>query len=148
NLGTVDLMRGDYASGWRGYEWRNLTLGKPPRKFAVPRWEGQPISGRTLLVHTEQGYGDTILFARFLKMARDRSLGQIVFEGPAALLPLLRGIEGAEQVLRAGAALPPIDFEIPLPSLPGALDVQSRHLPLDVPYLAASESSRRAWRER
>lgn len=148
NLGTVDLMEGRYAPGWRGYEWRLLTLDKPPRKLPVPRWDGKPIAGKTLLAHTEQGYGDTIQFVRFLKLARDRSQAKIVLEGPAALLPLLRGVAGADEVIRAGTPLPPIDAEISLPSLPGVLGIEIDDLAGPVPYLRVPEASRAVWRER
>jgi hypothetical protein len=102
----------------------------------------------TLLVHTEQGYGDSIQFVRFLKKARERSKAQIVLEGPLALLSLLRTVAGADQVIRAGDALPPIAAEIPLPSLPGVLGIELSDLPLDIPYLTVPESSQSTWRER
>ena len=148
NLGTLDLLQGNLAAGWRGYEWRDRALGLPARQFAVPRWNGRPIPGKTLLVHSEQGYGDAIQFARFLRKARQRSAAQIVLEGPAALLPVLRGIAGADEILRVGAALPHIDAEIPLASLPGALEIELADLPLETAYLEAPESCRRTWRER
>jgi tetratricopeptide (TPR) repeat protein len=147
NLGAIHLMQGDYPAGWKEYEWRNRTPGQSPRQFTAPRWEGEPIPGRVLLVHAEQGYGDTIQFARFLKPARERSQARIVFEGPGALLPLLREI-GADEVIRAASPIPEIDFEIPLPSLPGALGIGIDNLPRETPYLAVPESSCRLWRER
>jgi hypothetical protein len=101
-----------------------------------------------LLVHTEQGYGDTILFSRFLKRAQEHSQAKIILEGPVALLPLLSGISGADQVLRYGTSLPAIDAEISLPSLPGALGIELGDLPLEVSYLEIPEASRVAWRER
>ena len=148
NLGTVHLMQGDYGPGWRGYEWRNRTLPKPPRQFTVPRWDGRPMPGLTLFVHTEQGYGDTIQFARFLHAARERSQAKIVLEGPAALLPLLRTVAGVDEVICAGAMPPPIAAEIPLPSLPGVLQIELGDLPLDVPYLTIPESFHSTWHER
>ncbi len=149
NLGTIDLMEGHYAAGWRGYEWRLRTLDTPPRKFPVPRWDGRPMPEQTLLVHTEQGYGDTIQFVRFLEMARRRSQAKIVLEGPAALLPVLRDVAGADQVMRAGHALPAVDAEISLPSLPGVLGIGLGDLlPGPVPYLTVADSSRATWRER
>jgi len=91
----------------------------------VPRWDGQPIPGKTLLVHTEQGYGDSIQFVRFLKMARQRSEAQIILEGPAALLPLLRELPGPYRSFsQAGSALPRRRRDS-LPSLPAALDIES-----------------------
>jgi tetratricopeptide (TPR) repeat protein len=148
NLGALRLMRGDYAAGWKGYEWRNLTLSHPPRKFTVPRWDGKPIPGQTLLIHTEQGYGDTIQFARFVQAAKSRSQAQIVLEGPAALLPLLSSVAGADTIVRAGSALPDHDAEISLPSLPGVLGIEIADLPGKVPYLTVDEELRQKWAAR
>lgn len=147
NRGAVQLMQGNYAAGWAGYEWRNRVPGQNPRQLAAPRWAGQPIPGHTLFVHAEQGYGDTIQFARFLGRARERSQARIILEGPAALLPLLREI-GADDVIRSGSPVPEIDFEVPLPSLPGVLGIGIDELPRDIPYLTPPESSCRLWRER
>lgn len=148
NLGTVQLMRGDYRPGWDGYEFRNLTLETPPRQFAVLRWDGKPIPGQTLLVHTEQGYGDTIQFARFLAQAKERSQARIILEGPAALLPLLHGIAGADRVVEAERESPAVDCEIPLPSLPRVLGVELATLPAHVPYLTVPEDRQLLWRDR
>lgn len=148
NLGALELLEGHYAEGWPGYEWRNHTRAGSPRTFPVPRWDGRPIPGRRLLVHAEQGYGDTLQFARFIEKAREKSGAEVVLEGPAALLPLLRGIAGADEVLRAGTALPAVDAEIPLPSLPGVLGIEMTDLPGSVPYLHAPEAASRTWRER
>jgi len=148
NLGALNLMQGNFNEGWRGYEWRNLVNPQPPRKLAAPRWQGEVIPGKTLLVHTEQGYGDTILFARFLKRARECSRAHVILEGPAALLPLLSGIEGADQVLQFGTPLPAVDAQIALPSLPGVLGIEFGDLPVTASYLTIPEAYRTAWRER
>lgn len=148
NLGVLDLMQGNFKEGWRGYDWRNQVAPQPPRKLAAPRWQGEPIPGKALLVHTEQGYGDTILFSRFLKAARERSQAHVILEGPTALLPLLARIEGADQLLQIGTSLPAIDAEIALPSLPGALGIEFGDLPHGVSYLEIPEKYRTAWRER
>jgi Flp pilus assembly protein TadD len=148
NLGVLDLMLGDFVTGWRGYEWRNRVIAQLPRELGAPRWHGGPISGKTLLVHTEQGYGDTILFARFLKRARERSQAQIVLEVPKALLPLLSGVSGTDLVIPFGATPPHVDAEIALPSLPGALGIELGDLPLEVNYLRVPESSRVEWSNR
>lgn len=148
NLGTVRLMRGEYREGWGGYEWRNRTLPRPPRQFSVPRWDGRPIPGQTLLIHTEQGYGDTIQFARFVQAAKARSESTIVLEGPVALLPLLPSVAGADTILRAGSELLHLDAEIALPSLPGVLGIELNDLPGKVPYLSAGDELSRKWADR
>lgn len=147
NHGTACLMSGDYREGWKGYEWRNLTLATPPRKFDCPHWDGQAIPHRTLLVHTEQGYGDSIQFARFLPLAQKQSGARIILEGPRDLLPLLKSIPGVAEFIVAGTSLPHCDYEIGLPSLPGALHVELSNLPAQVPYLNVDESRREFWRE-
>ncbi len=148
NLGALHLMQGNFKEGWRGYAWRNQISLQPPRQLSVPRWQGEPIPGEALLVHTEQGFGDSILFARFLKRAQEISQARIILESPTALLPLLSGIAGADEVVPYGAALPLIDGEIALPSLPGALGIEFADLPGEVPYLAIPETYRAVWRER
>ncbi|MBI3860707.1 MAG: glycosyltransferase, partial [Planctomycetia bacterium] len=100
-----------------------------------------------LLVHTEQGYGDTILFARFVQQTKLQSQAKVVLEGPVALLPLLRNVAGTDVVIQAGAGRPKIDFEIPLPGLPGALGIEIQQLPGPIPYLRAPESASAAWRQ-
>lgn len=147
NLGAVELMSGNYTTGWKGYAWRNLTVGEAPRNIAARRWNGDAIPGQVLLVHTEQGYGDTILFARFLEQVKQRSQARVVLEGPAALLSLLRTVAGADEVIQAGGHRPRVDAEIPLPDVPAALGIEMQHLPGRVPYLRAPESACAAWRE-
>jgi hypothetical protein len=141
-------MQGNYSAGWRGYEWRKRTLSAPARQFSVPAWDGRPIPGQRLLVHTEQGYGDTLLFARFLNQARARSAATIILEGPAALLPLLRSVAGADLVIRAGTPLPRFDAHIPLPALPGLLGIDAKSLPGEVPYLKTPATCQAAWHTR
>lgn len=148
NLGAINLMQGNYRDGWTGYEWRNRVPGQAERQLGVPRWNGSAIPGRTLLVYADQGFGDTIQFARFLARAHERSQARVVLEAPATLLPLVRGLPGADEVLCMGSTLPEIDFEIPLPSLPGVLQIGAEGLVIDAPYLTIPESSRRLWQER
>lgn len=148
NHGTICLLAGDYRAGWAGYEWRNLTLPRPPRKFSVPRWDGRRIESKTLLVHAEQGYGDDIQFARFLPLAKELSGANILLEGPRDLLPLLRSVAGVDVCVAAGSDLPAYDFEIALPSLPGVLQIELSSLPANVPYVMLDDAKRAEWRER
>lgn len=154
NLGTVDLMEGDYPAGWKGYEARLATLPQTPRQFAIQRWDGKKISSRapheapTLLVHAEQGYGDTIQFARFLPLAKDRSEATIVVEAPAGLVPLLQGAPGVDLVVAAGSRGPTTSAEVPLPSLPGLLGVTLADLPTAVGYLSVPKAYREKWEPR
>lgn len=154
NLATIDLMEGDYPAGWKGYEARLATLPQAPRQFAVPRWDGKTISTRapqevpTLLVHAEQGYGDTIQFARFLRLAKERSDATLVVESPSALVPLLQGFPGVDVVVAAGTRGPTTSAEVPLPSLPGLLGIRLEDLPGEVGYLSVPPAYREKWAPR
>lgn len=149
NAGAVSLHLQDYPAGWAGYEWRNRTLAIAPRTFSQPAWEGAACSGKTLLLHTEQGLGDTLQFARFIALAKTRSQARIFLEGPAALQSLLATIRGLDGYVVAGETLPPFDYQLPLSSLPFQLGVGGQELAEHAPpYLQADPARRRAWRDR
>lgn len=149
NAGAASLHLGEYVAGWQGYEWRNATLSTPPRSFVEPAWDGSSLAGKTLLLHTEQGFGDAIQFSRFIPLARERSQAKIVVEGPAALLPLLTKLAGVDACVVAGSPLPEFHARLAIPSLPGVLGIEVMDLPATpIPYLAAPTDRLSAWRER
>ena len=92
----LQLSRGDFEAGWRGYEWRWRRAGAAPRDFAQPQWRGEDLDGKTILLHAEQGFGDTIQFARYIPMVVAKS-GKIILEVPDTLMPLLTDIEGVSR---------------------------------------------------
>ncbi|MGE5545660.1 MAG: tetratricopeptide repeat protein [Solirubrobacterales bacterium] len=136
NLALALLRNGDYAEGWREYEWRwRLNQFQPLlRDFGKPEWDGSPLAGRTLLVHVEQGFGDAILAARFL--ARAAEGGKVVVECRPELKRLLGAVEGVAQVVAAGEELPAFDVHLPMMSLPLRLGVTLDTLPGRRPYLS------------
>lgn len=122
NRALALLAIGDYARGLAGYEWRLQTPGSepPPR---LPRWNGEPMPGRTLLVRAEQGFGDTLQFARFVPFAA-KLAGKLVLEVQPALVPLLAPAAHAARVeLKSKSDGVPVhaDAFCPLLSLPLAL---------------------------
>jgi tetratricopeptide (TPR) repeat protein len=122
NLGMALLRQGDMAAGWAEYEWRWGTrlMMAGRRMFAQPQWGGEAGAGRTLLIHAEQGFGDTLQFCRYAALAS--ALGwRVVMEVQAPLVRILRGLEGVADVVAHGAALPAFDVHCPMLSLPGAL---------------------------
>jgi len=130
-LGEVLLAFGEYERGWKEYEWRWLRPGLRARKrqFHQPLWDGRPLEGRTILLHAEQGYGDTLQFARFLPEVERRG-GRIILEVQDGLHRLLSGLPGVSLCLRQGIdPLPHFDVHCPLMSLPLALGTR----PLTVP---------------
>jgi len=122
-LGEMLLAFGEYERGWREYEWRWQRPGLAARKrnFHQPVWNGQALEGRVILLHAEQGCGDTIQFARYVAQVQGRS-GRVILEVQEGLHSLLGAIPGVSQCLRQGIdPLPEFDVHCPLMSLPLAL---------------------------
>ena len=147
NQAMALLEGGHFEAGWAAYEARFAAGDVPARQFVRPRWTGQDIAGKTLLVWAEQGFGDSLLFARCLGILAGRG-AQVVFETQPALARLMRGLPGADLVVASGQPLPPFDFQIPLLSLPGLLGIGLDSIPAQVPYLAAEPELVETWRRR
>jgi len=142
----IDLLLGNFSEGWRGYEAR-FEAREDHRAFTRPRWTGsEPLAGKTLLVHAEQGLGDNIQFVRYA--ARVGRSARVVLEVPPALIRLFNGLEGVAQIVCAGDQLPDFDFHCPLLSLPLAFGTTMETIPKAVPYLAGDPSAIAAWRHR
>ncbi len=144
------LALGRFRAGWAAYEsrWQDPRFLAETRHDDLPQWRGPPgraLAGRTLLLHAEQGYGDTLQFVRYVPLLR-RLGARVVLEVEAPLLRLLDGI--ADRVIAAGAAVPRCDLCCPLLSLPHAFRTGWREIPAAVPYLAAPPALRRRWRRR
>lgn len=147
-LGECLLQSGDYKSGWQEYEWRwDVPIFAPnKRNFPQPSWRGhEDINGKTILVHAEQGLGDTLQFARYVKYVRERG-AKVIFEVQAALKAVMSGLEGPTQVLARGEPLPGFDLHCPLLSLPLALDMSADFAA--APYINAPALSVEKWRNR
>jgi hypothetical protein len=144
NRGLARLAAGDYARGWEGYEWRwrVADLKLKERTFACPRWQGEPLAGRTILVHSEQGLGDTLMFARYLPLVAVRG-GRIVLECQAALTRLLEALSCVAQVVAQGDPLPEVDCQVPLLSLAGLIGTRLGSIPDETPYLPTQTWSNR-----
>jgi tetratricopeptide (TPR) repeat protein len=150
NLGLLLLLTGDFQAGWAEYEARVRAGAVPARVFRQPAWTGEALNGRTLLVHAEQGLGDTIQFCRYLPLLVRRLAGdgQVVFEAQRPLARLMAGLVGAPVIARAGEPLPPFDLVCPLLSLPERFGTTVERVPRSVPYLAAESDRVARWRER
>ena len=149
NAALSRLTVGDYAQGFRQYEARFARSGMPRRRrdLGKPLWGGEILTQpHTILLHAEQGLGDTIQFARYAPLVA-RMGGRVVLEVAPELVSLLRRLEGVAQVAERGAALPDFDLHCPMGSLPLALKTEVASIPA-APYLAASAARIAQWQAR
>ena len=146
-LANVALLQGDLAAGWEGYEWRTrLPRFAQYYNLPEPRWGGERLNGKILLVNAEQGYGDILMFARFLPRI-SQSGATVVFRCRPALVRLLREFPGLYRVVNAEAGeTVTADASIPLLSLGHALGIELADLPGSIPYLRAPRILAKAWR--
>lgn len=147
-LGLLRLLRGDFARGWEGYEWRWRTDDPsiPKRTFAQPLWDGGELHGATLLLFSEQGHGDAIQFIRYLPQVLERG-GRVIVECLGALTPLFQQLSGVD-VVSWGDPLPSFDIRCPLMTLPKVFGTTLQTIPAAVPYLCAPADRVERWRRR
>jgi len=148
----VLLALGRFPLGWKAYEsrWDALIDGVPMtrRHMDHPRWRGRGrLAGRTLLLHAEQGLGDTLQFVRYAPHLA-RAGARVIVEAQAPLVTLLRSLEGVAQVAATDDPLPDFDLQCPLLSLPLACGTTLASIPAEVPYLAPPPERLAAWRRR
>ncbi len=142
NLGMIALTRGDFRSGWQDYEWRWERAPMQKRDFAQPQWQGEPLNGARILLHAEQGYGDTLQFLRYLPLVQQAG-GTVVLEMQPRMVQMARALPGVAAVVAQNAPLPEFDVHAPLMSLPVALGTTLETIPDKVPYLVVPEEARR-----
>ncbi|WP_034204550.1 tetratricopeptide repeat protein [Burkholderia cepacia] len=150
SLAFCRLLTGDFDAGWRQHEarWEAADVMLHRRHADRPRWTGdEPLAGRTLLLHAEQGYGDTLQFCRYASLAHDLG-ATVIVEAPAALGELLGTLRGVSRVVTEGQPMPAFDLQCPLMSLPYAFRTTLDTVPADVPYLRADARRRAAWVQR
>ncbi len=150
NEALCRLLIGDFDRGWKKHEWRWETeqLSKGKRNFAQPLWLGSnDIKGKTILLHAEQGFGDTIQFCRYVPFVVERA-AHVIVEVPKPLHELMRTLPGAAQVISRGQPLPDFDIHCPLLSLPLAFGTRPETIPSTTPYLRAPAQVRQKWQEK
>jgi Flp pilus assembly protein TadD len=145
----VRLVQGDLERGFAEYEWRwrcPAFAGAQRALPVEPMWDGGPLDGRTILLHAEQGLGDTLQFARYAPLVAARG-GRVVLEVQPELLQLLSGLPGVERLVARGERLPSFEVHAPLLSLPHLLGTTLVTIPTEVPYVKADPTSTAAWAE-
>ena len=146
NKGIALLLNGDYARGWPLYErgWELKHRGEP-RCFSQPLWLGsESIKDKTILLHSEQGLGDTIQFSRYARLVAEMG-AKVVMEVQKPLLPLLQGLAGVAGFVEKGKALPAFDFHCPLLSLPLAFKTEVATIPVAKAYLRSNDERVGYW---
>jgi hypothetical protein len=144
------LCLGDYRDGWRQYEyrWENKGLKMERRQYPQPVWRGDDdLQGKTILLHAEQGSGDSLQFVRYAPMVAARG-ATVLLAVPPALRLLMMTVPGVAQVLTDGDPTPAFDLHCPLLSLPLAFGTELATVPRNIPYLWPIPGSVDVWRPR
>lgn len=143
NRAWLWLLTGQFKLGWAEYEWRWLTpsMSGGRRSFPQPVWNGSSLTGKTILLHAEQGFGDTLQFIRYAPSLRAGG-ARVIVECFAPLKRLFAACEGVDELLVQGESLPDFDVHAPLMSLPRLLDTESATIPDHIPYLQAPQTCR------
>lgn len=138
NLALAYLRAGNYRLGWKAYEgrWGFRELSTKPRDFKCPMWRGEDLHGKRILIHAEQGMGDTFQFARYVPLVAQLG-GTVFFEVQHRLQRLMVTVPGVKLVLTRGLTLPETDLHCPLMSLPYIFKTDVGTVPLNIPYVSA-----------
>jgi tetratricopeptide (TPR) repeat protein len=146
------LLTGNLPQGWADHEWRWQNevggISRARRNFVQPLWLGrEALAGRRILLHCEQGLGDTLQFCRYARLVADLG-AEVILEAPPALAGFLTGLEGVAQLIVRGAELPAFDYHCPLLSLPLAFNTTLATIPARVPYLHSDPEKVKHWKLR
>ena len=149
NMGLTLLLSGNFIEGWEGYEWRwnKPDYKKYQRSFSKPLWNGEDISGQCILLHAEQGYGDTLQVIRYVPLVAARN-ARVMVECPHDLKSLISGMDGVMEVVGRGDPLPDFDWHCPLMTLPKVFGTTMESIPRTIPYLNGDPVLVRIWRVR
>jgi len=148
NRGLVRLLLGQFKSGLSDYEARLKAVNAPARDFVQPRWRADSdIKGKTILVHAEQGLGDTLQFCRYVPLLAGRG-ARVVLEAQPELVSVLRALDGAARIVACGDPLPVFDVHCPLLSLPLACGTDLSNIPSGAACLRADGQRVLRWQAR
>jgi tetratricopeptide (TPR) repeat protein len=147
NAAQLLLLTGRLGDGWPEFEWRAQLPKAVRRNFVAPAWRGGPTGDRVVLIHAEEGLGDTIQFCRFVPELTEAG-HRVVLEVQPPLRRLLSALPGIDAIVAAGEALPPHDLQCPLLSLPLILGCTLETIPARPPYLGAADDAAARWGQR
>jgi tetratricopeptide (TPR) repeat protein len=144
NLSLALLLSGNFKEGWKEYEWRLKVKEFHQRIFSQPLWDGSEILGRTILLYSEQGFGDTLQFIRYAPLIAQRGV-KVIVECQKELYSLVQTVDGVEQVIVRGAPLPDFEVRCPLLSLPFILGTTLENIPSSIPYIKIEKLLKDKW---
>ena len=149
NISLALLLQGQFAEGWMHHEWRWRVRGLPigVRHFERPPWRGEPLNEQHILLHAEQGAGDTVQFVRYAPLVAARG-GRVLLEVQPELKRLIGTMSGVEQVISRGEPIPVFTRHCPLMSLPLVFNTELATIPCDVPYLRPDAGQVEIWKTR
>jgi tetratricopeptide (TPR) repeat protein len=147
NWACLMLLRGDFERGWQEYEWRSRRRNYVARQLDQVVWDGGDLKGKTILLHAEQGFGDTFQFIRYAPIVKAFG-ATVVVECQRPMIRLLKSCKGIDHLVGEGDDLPSYDCHASLMSLPRILKTSLATIPGSVPYLAADTQLVHQWRER
>lgn len=149
HIALTELLTGDMPAGWQHYDcrWDQVDAKEKRRQFEVPEWKGENLAGKTLLVHAEQGFGDSFQFLRFIPELAQRGARVILVVQPE-VHTLASRLEGVHTLVASGAPLPPFDLHTPLLGVPAALGMRLADIPAAIPYLSPNKERQLHWQER
>jgi len=146
NLGMALLQSGNFQEGWNEYSWRLRRVAWMPSYRDVPQWDGSDFKGKRLLVRSEQGFGDSIQFVRYLPIVKARG-GQVILATYRPLVDLMKTVAGCDVVACENESIV-FDIYCPMMELPRILRTTPATIPAEVPYLHANPTKEAKWRSR
>ena len=150
NRALALLTLGDYPAAWRDYDWRwriPELVQSAEVKVLERRWRGEPVAGKTVLLHSEQGIGDTIQLARYAPLVA-RQGARVILAVQPVVVSLLAQLPALERVMSVADPLPPFDLQASLPDLPGLFGTSLATIPDARGYLRADPARAARWKER
>jgi len=146
--GLAYLVIGDFEKGWHGYEWRYSRPSQGSlRNYDAPRWDGSDLQGKTILIHAEQGLGDTFQFIRYAKMVKAKN-GTVIAAVQKPLVRIMKNCKDIDLVISLEETAPHFDVHSPIMSLPYALQTRLDTIPNEIPYLYADEKLVSDWKQK
>jgi tetratricopeptide (TPR) repeat protein len=147
NMARALLLSANFKQGWQENEWRWKINEYSPQNFQQPLWDGSDIEGRSILLHAEQGFDDTIQFIRYAPLVAQKG-ARVIVECQREVASLLKGLEGIGHIVMQGDQLPAFDIHCPLLSLPLVFNTTIDRIPAKIPYISADPLLVDKWKVR